>query len=182
MLIVAVLNGWSASVRGKETRTATLVERETRAHKRLFLARKATLVRARARMYRRFIRRHAMRENELLCVGKSLGARNLISYVLNEFQSMPYRKTALVTIDPCWPLLDDWTPNLNDQLLTLDFPIGMAINVFAALPKGEQAGALVQGHPGVVRNIPLNDVDHYSITTSKTVRESVRRSVAWLVS
>jgi hypothetical protein len=133
-------------------------------------------------MYRRFIRQYSSPENSLLCVGKSLGARNMISFVLNEIGDLHYRRTALVTIDPCWPFVEDWKPNLNGKVLKLSYPVDMATNIFAALPKTEQAGALVQGPSGCgVENIPLSDVDHYSITTSPVVKSAVRRSVDFLL-
>jgi hypothetical protein len=178
MIVVCVLNGWSASSQYEETKTATLVERLTREHERLFLARRSALLRTRTRLYRRFIRRYDNRENELLLVGKSLGARNIVEGVLNRLKPLEYRRTALVTIDPNWPTFSDLKPNLNRQLLHLEHAVGMAINIFAVLPENQQAGSLLSG-PNV-ENIPVSDYDHQTITLSREVEEGIRKALRFL--
>lgn len=164
MLIVVVLNGWSASVRKRETRTSALVERLTRDRKRTMLTAKASLLRSQARRCRDFILDHQERRDNLLLVGKSLGARNLIR-VLNALpRPLKYRKKALVTVDPCWPLLVDWRPNLNRTILKVVHPVELGANLVAVRPQDKQAGAMVSGRN--IKNIPVAGVDHYSIVES----------------
>lgn len=178
MLIVGVLNGWRASSRGKDTRTGILVERLTRGLERKLLRRKSMLLQSRARMYRRFILDNQDDENELLLVGKSLGARNLIAVANKISEPLAYRRTALVTIDPCFPLLMDWKPNLNRHILRVEHAFDWARNFYAVMPQNKQAGALIYGENA--QNIPMVGVDHISITRSPVVEKGIREVITFL--
>lgn len=182
-LVVVVLNGWGASSRRRESRTSELVRGITADHvtEGHYLALRAMMGVSRSRRVSRFIRRHQGLDRDLLLVAKSLGARNMVSRVLNGFQSrLIYRRTGLVTIDPCWPLRWDWRPNLNRSVLRLVYPwLDEATNFFAVLPQDKQSGSMVYGQPVV--NIPLVGPDHVSITLAPEVRDEVRRVTDWLV-
>lgn len=178
MIVAAVLNGWGASMRRKETRTAALVREALDGQDHIVLARRAMIGWARARMMRRFIRAHSSKENGLLCVGKSLGARNMVGRVLNRLEPLSYRRIALLTIDPCWPLRGDWRPNLNRHVLDLDFPVDRAVNVYSRGGPDDQAGAMLRGNN--VTNIPLTDVDHYSIVQDDVTAEELGELVDYL--
>ena len=176
MLIVAVMNGWSASSRRKETRTATLVREFLYGGgiEFKFLARKSMLFMSRCRKFRRYIMKHNSSENELLIVGKSLGAHNLVVGVLNELPKLRYRRTAMLTIDPCWPLLNDWKPNLNSFTLLLRKDLGLAINVYVESddPDAQVGSRLGPASPAIM-NWPADGYDHYSIVNSEQVFEAL---------
>lgn len=179
MLVIAVMNGWSASSRGKHTRTSALVERLTRDQKRVMLHRKALLFASRARMFRRFIKKHESGRNRLLLVGKSLGARNLVVHVLNKFEApLMYKRSALVTIDANWPVGFDLRPNLNKTVLELENEIDLVLNYVAILPACQQAGALIRGEN--VFNDMVPDADHFSITKSAEVEFGIKSAIAFL--
>jgi hypothetical protein len=186
-LTVVVLNGWSASSRGKETRTHLLVKREldeARANYHL-LGLKAMFIHARSRRVKKFIQRHEHRDKALVCFGKSLGARNMVQRVLNTIGPLEYPEIYLMTIDPNWPESWDLTPNLNGHTLRLTRPVTRATNVYYLAPKGsrDQAGALLGSPKGVpTTNHPVKDCDHVSIVehpktvelVSQTIQEALR--------
>lgn len=181
-LVVVVLNGWGASSRRRETRTAELVRDVVKglASEENILTRRSMLGMNRARLFHRFILSHQDDRRSLLVVGKSLGARNMVGGVLNRLpRSLAYRRTGLVTIDPCWPVPWDLTPNLNRSILHLRMRMGRATNFLAVRPQDEQAGSMVQG-PGVV-NVPLSDVTHTTIVQAPEVRSELEEMVEWLV-
>jgi len=68
----------------------------------------------RKRPARKHIERHNRPENDLLCVGKSYGARNL-TRILLKLDSVRYRRTGLLTVDAQWSL-----QNINHK--TFDVP------------------------------------------------------------
>lgn len=179
MLVIGVLNGYSASSRARISRTSSIVDRLTREHERIFLGRRSSMFVTRSRLFRKYIHRHENPKNALLLVGKSFGAYCMVTWVLNHLKPLRYRKTGLVTIDPCWPTRGDWTPNLNDQVLPLTFDVNLAINLFAPLPRNMQAGSLVSGEN--VMNQPVENVDHFTITTSTEVREAINSVVDFLL-
>lgn len=188
-MIVAVLNGWGSSSRLRETRTAALVRRVTKGKVSIrgFLARRAMIGWARSRRFKRFILRREDPEETLLLVGKSLGARNMITRVLNQLPMLQYRKVALLTIDPCWPERWDWKPNLNRRVLELTHPVHRAVNVYAVLPPDKQAGSMVGLNLSnnmltdlIVQNVPLMHVDHHTIVQSEEVEEELCALVDYL--
>jgi hypothetical protein len=180
-MIVAVLNGWGSSSRNRETRTAALVRDATDDIKsRTMLAKRSMIGWARARRFRKFILEHQDPKQSLLCVGKSLGARNMVSRILNKLEPLEYYKTGLFTIDPCWPIKGDWKPNLNEKSLQLTHKIDKVINLYAVLPKDQQAGSRVFGDN--VRNFPISDADHYSIVQHDLVADELGDLVIWLTS
>lgn len=150
MIIVGVMNGWSASV--KKTRTSRLVKRlmdenfDNTGEEYKFRSYRSVLwkpIDIRSQMMRRYVRRNQSSNNTLLLVGKSLGARNMVKRVLNPLQFLCYAKMALVTIDPCWPIKGDPTPNLNSRKLVLITPCQRVDNIYLVAQEYEQAGARV---------------------------------------
>lgn len=122
---------------------------------------------------RRDIEQWASRDHRLLLVGKSLGAYNMITRVVNKLPAYTlglYKEVLLYTIDPCWPLLTDWAPNLNRQALVLkNQDVVVAKNVYLAAPENEQAGCLVVG----ARNCALSGTTHQNIVSHPAVREGL---------
>lgn len=181
-LVVVVLNGWGASSRRKETRTAELVMKITKGlvNEDEILTKRAMLAMSRVRRFRKFILRHQSPDRSLLVVGKSLGAKNLVSGVLNNLpDDLTYKRTGLVTIDPCWPEQWDWTPNLNKRSLYLCRKMGRAVNLMAIRPPDKQAGSMLRG-PGVY-NIQLTGYSHVSIVEAPEVEHEIQSMVDWLV-
>jgi len=181
-VVVVVLNGWGSSSRRRETRTATMAREVTKGHvaEGRFLGLRAMLGWSRSRRVRRFILRHQNPHRSLLLVGKSLGARNMVSRVLNRMATpLGYRRVGLVTIDPCWPTRWDLTPNLNRAVLKLTATVDQATNFMAVLPQDQQAGAMVHG-PRVV-NVPLSGPDHFTIVQAPEVRAELERMALELV-
>jgi len=186
MLIVAVMNGWSASVRRRETRTARMV-REFLVGGGIefkFLARRSMLLMSRCRKFRRYILKHNSPDNELLVVGKSLGGKNLVKGVLNELPKLKYRRTALLTLDPCWPISTDLRPNLSLRgcTLKLTHPVGCVINVYIEDPDPDaQTGARLVGDPAIL-NWPLSsEYDHFSIVNSDAAFDALTMTVTYLL-
>lgn len=183
-LVVAVLNGWGASSRRRETRTAELVRKETdgAVGEDDFLASRAMLGMPRSRKYRRFILSHQDKRKNLLIVAKSLGSHNMIKGVLNHkklLRPLDYRKIGFLSIDPCWPLWHDMRPNLNRHLIHLKRKMDRTVNFLAIRPPDEQAGAIVRG-PDVI-NIPLTDVTHTSIVMAEEVRSGLFNMINFLL-
>jgi hypothetical protein len=181
-LTVVVLNGWSSSSRGKKTRTHLLVKRELdRAGADYeLLGLKAMFLHARARRVKRFIQEHEGSDRRLLCVGKSLGARNVVQRVLNPIYRIKYEEIHLMTIDPNWPESWDLTPNLNRCTLRLTRAVTRAANIYYAAPKGsrEQAGAQLVAPPGVpCVNEPVADTDHIKIVEHPLTKQFVRKAI-----
>lgn len=183
-IVTAVLNGWGSSSRQRESRTANLVKSAlfNRGLEGPFLGKRSMFLASRARRFRRFIRKHQSPELSLLCVGKSLGARNMVTRVLNNLPVLEYRKVGLLTIDPCWPRDGQLRPNCNREVLYLSYPVTVGINVVAVLPQDQQAGSIVYGEN--VSNVPLNDHDHISIVHSPDVHAAlgdiIRELMGWI--
>jgi hypothetical protein len=181
MIVAAVLNGWAASSRKEQTRTHTLVEAllgETGVPYEL-LGLKAMFVNGRSRRIRQFIIEKDRSENVLLCVGKSLGARNMVLEVLNQLPRLFYVKTFLGTIDPNWPESWDITPNLNRCILKLTRPMTAAANIyFVSKDPRQQAGAMLGASGDTpVLNIPVTDCDHFSIVQHPETRKMLQALV-----
>jgi hypothetical protein len=141
---------------------------------------KSSFLRSRSREIARFIRQHRGSENDLLLVGKSLGAWHMIERVLNPMaEPLGYGSTSLLTVDPNKPTWRDWSPNLNDRVLHLTRRVDRAVNVYViARERRQQAGALVEGPPGlVVENVPVVDADHYSIVGHPVVKSKLKELV-----
>ena len=181
-LVVAVLNGWGSSSRRRESRTAALVRRTISnmgVEPEAIVTGRALLAWSRSRRYKRFIRHHQSYDRVLLCVGKSLGARNMVSRILNPLGDTGYKKTALLTIDPCWPIRWDLRPNLNHHTLHLSAYVDLAINVLCVLPPAQQAGAILTGQN--VSNVPVTDHDHFSIVQSPDTKDALSSLLAYLL-
>lgn len=181
MIVAAVLNGWSASTRKEQTRTHALVEellKDTNVPYTL-LGLKAMFIQGRSRRVRDFIIENDSPQNALLCVGKSLGARNMVREVLNKLPLLFYRKTFLGTIDPNWPELWDLTPNLNRHILMLTRHMTEAANVyFVSQNPYKQAGAMLGAKNDTpVLNIPVNDCDHFTIVQHHETRRMLETLV-----
>jgi hypothetical protein len=181
-LVVAVLDGWSASARREEDRISSIVREIVKydAFEENILTKKSLLGMSRSRRFRNFILSKQGSDRSLLVVGKSLGARNIVEGVLNKLpERLNYRKTGLITIDPCWPTWKDFTPNLNKKILHLEHNMGRAVNIMAILPSDQQAGSMVRGSN--VRNVQLYDYTHNSITMSRDVRVEIEFMEKWLM-
>lgn len=184
-LTVVVLNGWSSKCREEKTRTHRLVKRELdRAGADYeLLGLRASFLYARARRVRRFILDHSGSGRVLVCVGKSLGGRNVVKRVLNHPGDLRHDKIYLLTIDPNWPETWDLTPNLNRSALRLQRPVTMAWNVYYVTPEPRtQAGARLIAPPGVpCVNEPVTDTDHIKIVghpiTEKFVRKALQEAL-----
>lgn len=181
-LTVVVLNGWSSSSRGEETRTHLLVKRELDRAKANYhlLGLKAMFLYARSRRVKKFIQAHEHKDKALVCFGKSLGGRNVVQRVLNTIGPLQYQEIHLMTIDPNWPESWDLTPNLNRLTLKLTRPVTRAVNVYYAAPAGsrEQAGARLKAPPGVpCQNEPISDTDHIRIVEHPTTERFVRKTL-----
>lgn len=176
-MIVVVLNGWSSSVRSSSGRISSVVSAATSEVEKIVFSSRATLGGRQARKAKRFILKHQDKYESLLCVGKSLGAKQLICKVLNKLPALEYRKVGLFTVDPCWPLWYNWAPNLNNKSLNRPNGVTKAYNFYAVLPPNQQAGARVAG----ADNFPLTGVDHYSIVRSDRVRRGLQVMVSYLV-
>lgn len=186
MIVAVVLNGWSSSSRKSKTRTNALVEElliESEVPFEL-LGLKSSFFKSRSRRIREHIEALQHPERSLLCVGKSLGARNMVQLVLNKLGPLSYRRILLGTLDPNWPESWDLTPNLNGRLLHLTCKVDRASSVYHLSTKPrKQAGALLAGPAGVrVDNFPVTDCDHYSIVrhprSRKVLRELVKDAAA----
>jgi hypothetical protein len=169
-IVVAILNGWGASSRRKFSRTNSMVERALDAHglRSTILPRRAHLLYSRVRKFRRFIRKNQDEAKILLCVGKSLGARNMV-VALNGLGPVKYKRAALLTIDPNWPTWTDLRPNLNRRVLHLQSATRFkTFNVYIVGQPGQQAGAMLSGPD--VQNIPILNHDHISVVRSPEVK------------
>ena len=182
-LVVAVVNGWSASSRRRQTRTCALVERQIQKldlNCQAFLAMKGSFLRSRSRTLRSFIRDNQRSGRTLVLVGKSYGAKVLVEKVLNQIaEKLDYFEIYLVTVDPCWPIWADLSPNLNGRTLRLTKPISRAVNVYFATKRPrKQAGALLVGPKGVsLMNVPLTDCDHYSIVQHDVTAHVIQKTL-----
>jgi len=180
MLIVACIDGASTSsgedalsnvlrdVLADETDSYTM--RDWRAS---FMAR-------RTRQVRSFVQKFSGQENTLLLVGKSLGGLVAVN-VWNHFspidgRRLRYQKTALLTVDPNWPLLFDWKPNLNGQTLIVRHRPTMGVNVYVAgSGPDQQCGAQLVG-PGVSNRAVVGS-DHYAIVHHPAVSQAIIEAV-----
>ena len=188
--IVAVLNGWSASTR--KTRTAHLVRDVIMDypyhHPFKLKVWKSLLIKVRSRLMRRWIIKNAHPTNNLLCVGKSLGARNMARRVFKDLHvATMFKRTAFVSIDPCWPLRWNWRPNLNNLPLVLTTQFHLARNIQLVAPPEVQAGAyMMYSHshqmwlhhdPPWLKNVTmdyaLDGVDHGNIIEHPLVEEVI---------
>ncbi len=176
MLITATLDGYSSSSYPYKTHqtVASVLAVEQAQHESLGL--KSWFAWAPSRKVNSFISAHAKPENDLLLVGKSLGALCMVERVINRWLALPsYRSVHLVTIDPNWPELWDWTPNLNRETLRVKRKLSSATNIYSvAIDPQQQAGAILVGEPaqGVV-NIPILGVDHHTIDARPEIRETL---------
>jgi hypothetical protein len=174
VLVVAALNGWGASSRPLTNRLTEITKKALRGHEHVFLGKRAMLTGHRSRRFRKFIRQYESPENVLLTVSKSLGARNMVKEVLNPLIGKvdDYAKILLLTIDPCWPLRYDWTPNLNRRTLELKLGVTRGVNVYVIGAPDQQCGALLSGGFGI-ENRGLTKYTHRSITSSVEVRQAL---------
>jgi hypothetical protein len=182
MIVCAVLNGYAASMRAEKTRTNRLVENLLKASGKQYsiVGLKALLVRSHARRLRRFVECGNYETNSLLLVGKSLGARNIVRFVLNNLGQLHYHTSFLLTIDPNWPTFWDFTPNLSHRELRVTKPITQAVNlrVDPQHPR-QQCGARLVGPAFVpITDIPLGNCTHYSIVPHPRVREELEKLIA----
>lgn len=160
MIIAATLSGWSASSRPLKSRTHEIVSEALEPHAHEHLAKRAMFTKHRARRFRRFIQRYDFYTNTLLCVGKSLGAKVMVEQVLNRLPELHYKKVLCLTIDPCWPLKWDWTPNLNRTTLRLTHPVDWSINVYLVGQPGQQCGAILAGPSHIENRAVLRGTHH----------------------
>jgi len=179
MIIAACLNGWASF--SAPTRTATIV-RELLAQEGRpceFIGLKSRFFWGRSTQIAKFVQRFENRHDDLLLVGKSLGAKHIVERVLNLAPGLRYRSIHLITIDPNWPTWRDWTPNLNGQVLHVTEPVDGATNLYVlAENKRQQAGALLGCLPGVpCKNVIVVGADHYSVVESPLVKQTIRKVI-----
>lgn len=176
MLIVANLDGYSSSSREHDLRLSTHVHKElneSAAPYRLF-SRRSRICLSSSSAARDFVKRHMSPDHVLLCTGKSLGARNIVRYVLNIVGPLSYRRIYVLTVDPCWPLWWSWAPNLSCEELHLTRFVTHAINIHV-IPRelDQQCGARLAGF-GDIENRAVIDATHGDISGHPVVREALR--------
>ncbi len=195
MLIVAVLNGWSASFRMRSSLMESLVRRELGPfpsgrvwcfHEYEILAKRALLGRHRIKQFKRYIEKHNSRENTLLAVGKSLGGRNIVR-ALNACERLRYARSSLLTVDPCWPDPLCWRPNRNFEVISCWQPLNRAVNVYLDTNGSDQMAGSRLDAPiaDVEANIPIDietnpTTDHFNIVQHPTVARVLRQSIEYL--
>lgn len=164
MIVVPIIDGWSASSRPFHLRLKTAAMKVL-PHDAVVLAKRALFSKHRSATFRRFVVEHDHSDNVLLACGKSLGAKVLVDDVLNWLGPLSYRKVLILTIDPNWPTLKDWTPNLNRCVLQINRPFSRAINVvLVAGSPSQQAGAILSGPCGdKVENRMVHGTTHRDI-------------------
>jgi hypothetical protein len=178
MLVTVCLDGYSTSIRPgiREVLTNTL-SRSDIVNSPIF-SKKSSMFKLRSRKTRKFILEHNKSSNNLLLVGKSLGAKHLVERVINKLPPLKYRKIGLFLVDPNWPTLWDWTPNLNGRVLTVKTRVDYAINVYYLGKKREQAGArLCLNSDLPANNVALLDTDHQSIVNHFITRRKLYKMV-----
>ena len=177
MIITATLDGYSSGSYHNKTHqaVASVLAVEQAPHESLAI--KSWFAWAPSRKVSSFVNKHANETNDLLLVGKSLGALHVVERVINRWVSLPkYRGIHLVTIDPNWPELWDWTPNLNRSTLKLSRKLTSATNIYSvAIDPRQQAGALLQGQGAV--NIPILGVNHHTIDGRPEIRDMLVKLV-----
>lgn len=180
MLIVGVLNGYSASRR--HPHTAEIVQQSLVAVTCDFAlcAQRASLLGSGERALRRFLTRQARAHPHApaLLVGKSLGAWHLVEGVLPRLPAGAFAELYLCTLDPCQPTWRDWTPNCNSKTLRLTVPVTRACNLYVRSPDAQQqCGAPLAGLPGTpVENLGLDarhGYDHYNVVQSQAFRRTL---------
>jgi hypothetical protein len=179
MIIAANLDGYSSSSRSPDLRISTHLRfmlDDTERPYQLFTAR-SRMFRSKSRAARRFVRKHASPDNVLLCTGKSLGARNIVRYVLNIVGPLQYKRIYLLTVDPNWPEWWDLTPNLNDETLRLTRFVTEAINVRVISDDlRQQCGAELVGC-GEIVNYNVAGSNHQDIVNHPATLRTLARLV-----
>lgn len=178
MIVAAVLNGWGASSRRRESRTAALVRDVLGDRDHIIMARRAMFLLPRYRRFRRYIRAHQGHDNALLCVSKSLGSLYMVIHILNQLRPLVYRRIAFLSIDLNYPTWEDWRPNLNHIVVPLRHRVDSAVNIYVVGRPRQQAGARLAG--ANVTNIAVEGYDHISIVQAAVVRESLEMLVDFL--
>ena len=167
------MDGFSSSIR--DLRTHDIILHEIKGCKYKLIWRRGNAFRFGTRAIRKFIVKNQSKDNILLLVGKSLGGKEIINNVLNKLPTLNYSTINLLTLDPCWPLLTDWTPNLNDYELEVTYPINKGINLQVIGTPNQQCGAKVVG-PNI-KNVEIFNSDHYSIIVNPEVKVAIRRLI-----
>lgn len=179
MIITVVLNGYSSSVDPTKTSMVVAGVLACLGAPHRTLALKARFAYGQTREVRKFIVSNDDQHHDLLLVGKSLGARNLVERVINRWVSYPsYRSVHLVTIDPNWPEPFNLRPNLNRSTLKMTRALDSATNIFVVGRPDQQAGAMLVGpHGAPIINIPIVGSDHHAISSHPTVRKELSQLV-----
>lgn len=176
-MICVVLTGWKSSVSPNDYRIDTITKRIVKpGGDDSFLVRRSSLFCSRSFGIRKFILNNENSYDDLLLVGKSLGGYIMIEKVLNMLPFLEYKSIGLITIDPCWPLLRDFTPNLNSYRLILKNHVDIGVNIYSYQrnPK-KQAGSRVGGVN--IENIALHGYSHSNISSSPVVAIQIERVV-----
>lgn len=175
---IAHMGGWGSSSTKRQNRLLTVIEEEMKPFDgaELIFSKRAMFQRHRAKRCLRKVSFYNEPENTLITCGKSLGAWNMVRYVINRMHELNYRKIFFLSVDPNYPLLWDWTPNLNHITLRLEKYLTKAVNLYVAtVDPRQQAGALLTGPcHSHIKNIPLTHADHQSVATRPEVRQQLR--------
>jgi len=185
MFAVLVLDGYSSSFR--KVKISDLVQswlhdyREELKGERLVTRMSRSTIWKSRKSDCEWIRKHSDIADILLCVGKSYGATNLLTDILNNPKVSDsllfYDTVGLLTIDPNFPILKDWTPNLNQYQFKLPEYVDYAVNVYVqSNKKRQQCGALVEH----AINIPKRGYNHYSIIHSSEIPNQFLKMIVTL--
>jgi hypothetical protein len=168
MFAVLVLDGYSSSFR--KVKISDLVQSWLHDYREELKGERLVTRMSRSTIWRsrksdcEWIRKHSDIADILICVGKSYGATNLLADILPnrkvQESLLYYDAVGLLTIDPNFPILKDWTPNLNQYQFKMPNYIDCATNIYVqSNKKRQQCGALVEH----AENIPVRGYNHYSI-------------------
>lgn len=103
----------------------------------------------------------------------------MVDRVLNKLPFLRYSEVAIVTVDPNWALMTDWTPNLNDVNLYVTYPVDYAANVYVIGSKRQQCGAKLKAKGGA-KNYPVLSSNHYNIIEHPFVERELNKAINWL--
>lgn len=171
MLVCACVDGYSAHLRDPDMSDFTEQVVKDLAPTFVFKKWRANLFRRRRYALMRWLVQQQNPSKRLVLVGKSLGAVSVVRAWNALGDRLSYQKVGIVTIDPCWPLLTDWTPNLNNEILLLKHRPTLAINVYVIGTSKMQCGAQILGANTLNRAVLTSD--HFQVIQTKATRAAL---------